>query len=418
MAEASESVLEDVRVVLEYAKEHKLLDAPALQGSNTVFDPVAAKEKFLAGSDYLGVAANFFSMDLLKWAVKGQVVAKVAARAFGKKHFLDPLEKYLKIGSQSSAARIAAAAISFKEPVGIAVLGESPGPIGPWRRLSLDLQTYGLIVVWVGLLRQKHHDAETLAKLAALNQLALHCPMDFYYFSVSEDLEKDLLKKSFEIMESYRKKEEIHAPGGWQVCCLFAAARELQTKEFISGSPPGDAKKGGKEDGGVAVVEFFHDVEFAETSEYKKLDKKMGKDCLLVYERVTKAGLATLMSSTWVRLGHKNALDTMTGLVKISQRMASATTSGSQPELLCKMQFVLEYLYVRMVAGSLDRKIATRPLNNFLSVPLMVLKLIDHIKLNFPYSRSVEKGHLEKLWPPIEWLKQADSGSQPGHSWV
>ena len=84
MAEASESVLEDVRVVLEYAKEHKLLDAPALQGSNTVFDPVAAKEKFLAGSDYLGVAANFFGMDLLKWAVKGQVVAKVAARAFGK----------------------------------------------------------------------------------------------------------------------------------------------------------------------------------------------------------------------------------------------------------------------------------------------------------------------------------------------
>ena len=165
--------------------------------------------------------------------------------------------------------------------------------------------------------------------------------MSFYHFGVSENLEKDMFKKSFEIMESYRKKEEVHAPGGWQVCCLFHAARELQTKEFISGSPPGDAKKGGKEDGGVAVVEFFHDFEFAETSEYKKLDKKMDKDCLLVYERVKKAGLATLMSSTWVRLGHKNALDTMTGLVKISQRMASATTSNSQPELLQKMRFVI-----------------------------------------------------------------------------
>ena len=418
MAEASESVLEDVRVVLEYAKEHKLLDAPALQGSNTVFDPVAAKEKFLAGSDYLGVAANFFSMDLLKWAVKGQVVAKVAARAFGKKHFLDPLEKYLKTGSQSSAARIAAAAISFKEPVGIAVLGESPGPIGQWRRLSLDLQTFGLIVVWADLLRQKPYDAETLAKLTALSQLARHCPMNFYHFGVSENLEKDMVKKSFEIMESYRKKEEVHAPGGWQVCCLFAAARELQTKEFISGSPPGDAKKGGKEDGGVAVVEFFHDFEFAETSEYKKLDKKMGKDCLLVYERVTKAGLATLMSSTWVRRGHKNALDTMTGLVKISQRMASATTSNSQPELLQKMRFVMEYLYVRMVAGTLDSQIGTRPLNNFLVVPLTALKLMDYMKLHFPYSRNIEKNHLDKFWSPIEWLKQANSGSQPGHSWV
>jgi hypothetical protein len=108
----------------------------------------------------------------------------------------------------------------------------------------------------------------------------------------------------------------------------------------------------------------------------------------------------------------------MSKLVKISQRMASATTSGSQPELLCKMHFVLEYLCMRMVAGSLDREIATRLLKTFLSVPLTVLKLIDHIKSNFPYSRSIEKGHLEKLWSPIEWLKQADSGSQPGHAWV
>ena len=144
----------------------------------------------------------------------------------------------------------------------------------------------------------------------------------------------------------------------------------------------------------------------------------MGKDCLLVYERVTKAGLATLMSSTWVRLGHKNALDTMTGLVKISQRMASATTSNSQPELLQKMRFVMEYLYVRMVAGTLDSQIGTRPLNNFLVVPLTALKLMDYMKLHFPYSRNIEKNHLDKFWSPIEWLKQANSGSQPGHSWV
>ena len=69
----------------------------------------------------------------------------------------------------------------------------------------------------------------------------------------------------------------IHAPGGWQVCCLFAAATDLQTKNFISGSPPGGAKKGGKEDGEVAVVEFFQAVDFGETSEYKKIDKKWAR---------------------------------------------------------------------------------------------------------------------------------------------
>ena len=93
MTGASESVLEDVKEVMEYARSHNLFNAPASEGSRTVFNEEKAKEKFVGGSNYLGVAANFFSMDLLKWAVKGQVVAKVAARAFGKKHFLDPLEK-------------------------------------------------------------------------------------------------------------------------------------------------------------------------------------------------------------------------------------------------------------------------------------------------------------------------------------
>ena len=69
MAGASESVLEDVREVIEYARLHKLLNAPASEGSRTVFNEEKAKEKFVGGSNYLGVAANLFSMDLLKWAV-------------------------------------------------------------------------------------------------------------------------------------------------------------------------------------------------------------------------------------------------------------------------------------------------------------------------------------------------------------
>jgi hypothetical protein len=80
MTGASESVLEDVKEVMEYARSHNLLNAPALEGSRTVFNEEKAKEKFVGGSNYLGVAANFFSMDLLKWAVKGQVVAKGSAR--------------------------------------------------------------------------------------------------------------------------------------------------------------------------------------------------------------------------------------------------------------------------------------------------------------------------------------------------
>jgi hypothetical protein len=39
----------------------------------------------VGGSNDIGVAANVFSiLELLKWAVKGQVVARVAARESGK----------------------------------------------------------------------------------------------------------------------------------------------------------------------------------------------------------------------------------------------------------------------------------------------------------------------------------------------
>ena len=51
MAGASESVLEDVREVIEYARLHKLLNAPASEGSRTVFNEEKAKEKFVSGSN-------------------------------------------------------------------------------------------------------------------------------------------------------------------------------------------------------------------------------------------------------------------------------------------------------------------------------------------------------------------------------
>ena len=84
MTGASESVLEDVKEVIEYARSHNLFNAPASEGSRTVFNEEKAKERFAGGSNYSGVAANFFSMELLKWGVKGQVVAKASARQFGK----------------------------------------------------------------------------------------------------------------------------------------------------------------------------------------------------------------------------------------------------------------------------------------------------------------------------------------------
>ena len=49
--------------------------------------------------------------------------------------------------------------------------------------------------------------------------------MDSHYFEVANDLDKKGFNQSYNIMESYCKKEEAHDPGVWQVCCLFNAAK-------------------------------------------------------------------------------------------------------------------------------------------------------------------------------------------------
>ena len=104
--------------------------------------------------------------------------------------------------------------------------------------MSLDLQTFGFISAWASLIRAKPHSDVTLKSLAAFRETALRCPMDFHFFGAKPDIEKQIFLKAFSIMEDFRKNEEMHAPGGWQVCCLFHQAKELQRVHSKGGAVP------------------------------------------------------------------------------------------------------------------------------------------------------------------------------------
>jgi len=263
---AKESVMEDVKEVVEYAKAENFYNSPPGKGDREVFVAERAEKQFSEQMDYMGVAANLFSLDLTKWAVKGQVVPKHAVCAYGRQYMIP-------------AARSQETFKILKDPVGVAVLGKSPGARGTWRRISLDLQTFAFIVCFADLIRKKPHDPETKQMIEQFKKAALNCPMKFYYFEPSGDLDIKVFKKSFEIMEQYRKAEEVHAPGGWQVCCLFHAAKELQSAQAVaapSQAPgPSPSKKEKKEfSDALSVCSFFADFTFAETSEFNNLGKK------------------------------------------------------------------------------------------------------------------------------------------------
>jgi len=53
----------------------------------------------------------------------------------------------------------------------------------------------------------------------------------------------------------------------------------------------------------------------------------MSKDCLLVYERMMAASCNRILTGSWAKLGPKNALDRLSMLIQISQRVASSCGS-------------------------------------------------------------------------------------------
>jgi hypothetical protein len=209
------------------------------------------------------------------------------------------------------------------------------------------------------------------------------------------------------------------ACAGWQVCCLFNAAKELQTQQAIAapsqataGPSPSKKAKGAQQPSDAqSVCTFFDGFRFADTSEYTNLDTKLSKDCLLVYERMTAVDCAKLLLGDWSRLGPKNALDRLHMLIQISQRVASSC--GSQPDSLrLTLQFVMKYLFVRMVVGTLDSHVGVRALRLFLSVPLMILKILQYEKTEFVYKKAIEIAFLSKFEDPEIWYAQLGAGDR------
>ena len=59
-AMVGESVMDDVHVVMQWAKEQKIIVAASGDGARMVFDEAVASERFRQERDYLGVAGNLF----------------------------------------------------------------------------------------------------------------------------------------------------------------------------------------------------------------------------------------------------------------------------------------------------------------------------------------------------------------------
>ena len=208
---------------------------------------------------------------------------------------------------------------------------------------------------------------------------------------VKPDIEKAIFLKSFDIMESYRKNEEVHAPGGWQICVLFHQAQVLQHGSSVQG----------KTDPVTDLCNFFKGYEFAASSDYTRLDKKLAKECLTVYDRVMASPTSEeILIQARVHLGPK----TTSKLIMISQRTAAClaiadTKKTSLVDIAKALEFVLGYMYVRMRTSVIEADMAIRTLKSA-EVPsaVMACTLVKFILSKYTYANLHEQ---EMLAPSV-----------------
>ena len=405
------SALEVVAVCVEWARAKNILKADPVEGPWNCFSAEHMQKKFDAGHAYLGVAGNMFFFDLKVWAMDGVEVALIEAQAYANKYFkvAEALQYYAYLDAPAGSPAASPPASSqqgpkfeWQVPVCAAATGPTlqtatVGPRGKWRKISADSQAYGFLYVLATLIRKTPWTKASKTVLDLLATMARHCPMDVLPFLLTADLSKQLFLKSFQIMENFKKFEEEQGVSGWKMCCLFNQARKMvdQTKDVND-----------------ALVDFFGSIEFAATSEYRteNLKKKLGRDCLIFFDRAMTAGLAGLMPRCRIDLGPRNALDMLSKMIKISQ----CTAAGfEETELPGGFRCVMELLFVRMKTGITSEDIAGRSLARD-EIPVLIgtVKLVRHLLEKFSFNGKAEAKVLANLDSPLAWFEGTRSSSE------
>ncbi len=113
------------------------------------------------------------------------------------------------------------------------------------------------------------------------------------------------------------------------------------------------------------LVDFFQGFELAASSEHKKLDKKLAKEALTVYDRIMSAQAEEILIFSKIQFGPANFLDRLSKLIAISQRVsASFVKAASSAEQAVRLTFVLRYLLARMEIGHLEPNVGVLALRS------------------------------------------------------
>ena len=175
-----------------------------------------------------------------------------------------------------------------------------------------------------------------------------------FFFDGTAELEKNIYVASIQITEDFRRGEEVHAPRAWHLCKLWARGRELQQNTALEPSLEAEAaaESPKADDGAARTAELLSRVEYGRSCDYvdkqtRRVLSRTVSDALVLWERVTAAGVGDLLDRAGAEFGPRSPLGTMTKLVKLSQ-ITQATAAARKVALAPLLRRTIEVMFLRL----------------------------------------------------------------------
>ena len=293
----------------------------------------------------------------------------------------------------------------WRAPIQVATTQADTPPVrGQFRRTSGDLDLLAFGFTWAEVLKGNTPeweltDEEYSEVKKVFGQLGRHVPIEIKLFTDGRDLERDLLKHSFQSSENWRKKSQYYAPNAWKFIQTVHAIWKRNTDE--------------RNDSESDSVDLWlaENIEFADASDYKTEVKYKnvngkqvkyveGKQCdsaLIIYKKVEAAKAIHLMESARSDLHPRSAFNLMSKLQLVCQR------SGENPPRLKWMLDVLKARYLRKtITPDASKEVL---LKNYLNAMLVAFDIFEHIQAvcRYHHNNFIDSFLKNLLAKPLWW---------------
>lgn len=317
-----------------------------IPGAHTVFCMKTFLARMKEGGKFKGCAISLFNLQLGEDAIAGVAVSPHDVAKYRA-------DRFSKLGPRETP--------EWEHPVTVAVtpedisrweaVSESDGraPLPLFRKISMDVMLYAFLEeMWARLPRK-----DCCVQLGFW-KAARHLPVDFVFFDGTAELEKNIYVASIQITEDFRRGEEVHAPRAWHLCKLWARGRELQQNTALEPSLEAEAaaESPKADDGAARTAELLSRVEYGRSCDYvdkqtRRVLSRTVSDALVLWERVTAAGVGDLLDRAGAEFGPRSPLGTMTKLVKLSQ-ITQATAAARKVALAPLLRRTIEVMFLRL----------------------------------------------------------------------